>query len=53
MSHLQESLRDWAWTVGQGTPDRQWLLTGTRKWELNPHYRGPDEMQDFGDDENE
>lgn len=43
MSVMSEAVRQWAWSVGQGRSDQQWLLSDYDTWECNPHYHGPDQ----------
>jgi len=43
MSTIQDSVREWAWTVGKDLQNQQWILSPYDTWEQNPHYRGPDQ----------
>lgn len=45
MSHVDDAIREWAWTVGKWPHNinSQWLLTDYDSWVKNPHYRGPDQ----------
>lgn len=41
MRYLQCAVREWAWLVGAGYPEREWLVCDYDTWEPNPHYLGP------------
>jgi hypothetical protein len=37
---LPQEFRDWAWAVGEDSPNRQWLLSDFDVYVENPHYQG-------------